>query len=245
MTNPHSSLGEPGAPEQLVGLLTTAARAIAAAEDLAAAVGILAELAVEQLAADLAGVSSFDRRGRHVRLADTDGRLRLVDMVAGIPDSPLAGPLAPGAVILVRDVVTDRRWPEWGAALRAHGARSALLVGLPVVQGRPATLELYGTLPDAVTRLDRVAVAHVATHVGLAVEQAERRWNLEEAMQSRGLIGQAQGIVMERYRLTGAQAMAYLRRQSQRSQLKIRELAADIVRDREREADGAAWLDGT
>ncbi len=53
--------------------------------------------------------------------------------------------------------------------------------------------------------------------------------NLREALTTRALIGQAQGIVMERHALTSEQAMAYLRRVSQQSQVKVRDLAERIV----------------
>jgi len=245
MTGVRSSL-DADAAEAWVRLLTEAVRSIAGAGEVHQAAETLAVLAAGRFDADVAGVSTFDRHGGKQRLAATDERLRSLDVATvEVPTSPLSAPLAPGSVLVVSDVATDPRWPEWGAAVRSQGARAALLSGLPAVQGHPLTLELYGHRSDWVAQLDQVAISHFATHVGLALEQAERRWNLEQAMQTRGVIGQAQGILMERYRLTGAQAMAYLRRQSQRSQLKVRDLAVSLVADREDEAIGNPRLDDT
>jgi hypothetical protein len=238
---PH---GEGNTPAGLVRLLTDAVRAVAAADGMAEAAAVLAELAVRHLHADLAGVSAFARGGERLRLAASSERIGAIDEISEeLPDSPLRAPLPLGTLIHVPDVAADQRWPAWGSAVRALGARTALLAGLPAVHGQPVTLELYGHSQDSATRMDRITVVHFAAHVGLALEQAEQRWNLQEAMHTRGLIGQAQGILMERYRLTGPQAMAYLRRQSQRSQLKVRDLAANIVGDRADEATGEPRLE--
>lgn len=53
--------------------------------------------------------------------------------------------------------------------------------------------------------------------------------NLREALQSRELIGQAQGILMERERITADQAFDVLRRASQHLNRKLRDVAENVV----------------
>jgi hypothetical protein len=62
-------------------------------------------------------------------------------------------------------------------------------------------------------------------------------------MGSRGLISQAQGLLMERYGLTGDGAMHYLRRTSQDLQRRVRDLAEQLITEHDR--DRAEGLPGT
>jgi AmiR/NasT family two-component response regulator len=52
---------------------------------------------------------------------------------------------------------------------------------------------------------------------------------MEEALQSRDLIGQAKGILMAREGITADQAFDMLRRASQRLNVKLRDVAGGIV----------------
>ena len=79
-----------------------------------------------------------------------------------------------------------------------------------------------------------------ATHAGIALAAAEARTeahrveHLEQALSSRELIGQAQGILMERERITANQAFDVLRRGSQHLNVKLREVAQRVVDTGER-----------
>ncbi|HEU5035384.1 MAG TPA: ANTAR domain-containing protein [Nocardioides sp.] len=228
------SAGGPLSPVDLLRMLTEAVQQIHAAKSLYAAAGSLAQNAVRHLGADAAGVLLYPRSGARQRLAATDDLLLFLDRRdEGVAASPRANELAPGELLLVRDTETDETWPQWSAAVHSRGLRSAMFAGLPPVRGRAVTVELYARRADGFARIGPVMAAQLATHVGLALQHADRRANLEDALYSRGIIGQAQGIIMERYKLTSEQAMAYLRRSSQESHEPVRSLAADIVRDRD------------
>lgn len=53
--------------------------------------------------------------------------------------------------------------------------------------------------------------------------------HLRHAIETRGIIGQAQGILMERYGLDPDAAFAFLKRLSSTHELKIRDLSKQIV----------------
>lgn len=239
MTERFEPGGRPFAPETLLHVVTETVRQIHDAPDLPAATTVLAESAVRHLGADVAGVTLHPRRGLAQRLATTDEVLRHLDDREQAPTSPLAVPLDEGDAVLVRDTVADERWPEWSALAHALGLRSALLTGIPAVRDHPVTLELYARRPDRFTQIDSAVATQMATLVGLALRHADRSTNLVEALHTRGLVGQAQGILMARFDLDGAQAMSYLRRRSQQTQLPVRELAASIVAEVERRSTGA------
>lgn len=135
----------------------------------------------------------------------------------------------------VADLATDEQWPSFAAGALRLGIRSVLAYPLGPV-GPPSALNLYGELPAAFGATDRARGLLLAVFAGLAVEalnaqeKAEHREeNLRAALRSRELIGQAQGILMERERITGDQAFALLRESSQHLNVKLREVAQRLI----------------
>ena len=101
---------------------------------------------------------------------------------------------------------------------------------------RASALNLYARMPQAFGATDRAQGQLFATLARLALDSAEARAaddtraaNLAEALRTRELIGQAQGILMERERITADQAFDVLRRASQRMNVKLREVAVTLV----------------
>ena len=94
-------------------------------------------------------------------------------------------------------------------------------------------LNMYADQPDAWSD-DDVDVAHaLAGHLVVAVADASEIAHRGRAMLSRTVIGQAEGIVMERFGLDANQAFAYLRRISQTQHRKLVDLATDFVATRQ------------
>nr|WP_302477558.1 ANTAR domain-containing protein [Aeromicrobium stalagmiti] len=71
----------------------------------------------------------------------------------------------------------------------------------------------------------------MAAHVAVALASAQHYASLEGALASRALIGQAEGMLMQRYGLDGRQAFSVLVRMSQHGTQKLRDVAADLVKD--------------
>ncbi len=134
-----------------------------------------------------------------------------------------------------RELGDDPRWARFGPAAVAMGFRSLLSCPLSA-GGRPSALNLYGTLRDAFSTIDRGTAEIFGTLGGIAFCSAEARarehekaTNLLEALRTREMIGQAQGILMERERLSADQAFDLLRRASQHLNVKLREIAQALV----------------
>ena len=139
-----------------------------------------------------------------------------------------------GTISYALDLSEDGRWPRFGPAAVAAGVRSVLSYSLSL--DRPSALNLYAHLPAAFGATDRAKGHLFATLARLAYESAERSAageekadNLLEALRSRELIGQAQGILMERERITADQAFDVLRRASQHMNIKLRDVAETLV----------------
>jgi GAF domain-containing protein len=134
--------------------------------------------------------------------------------------------------ILVADTTEELRWPEWGAAAAAIGFRSMVGARLYTSERTIGTLNLYDSRPCHFTEPDR-QVAHVlARHAAIALWNSQNSQHLLRAVDSRKLIGQAQGILMERFGLDEDRAFALLRRYSQDQNVKLRTVAEIVVETR-------------
>jgi ANTAR domain/GAF domain len=143
------------------------------------------------------------------------------------------------------DLIDDRRWPNFGPAAVGVGVRSVLAYSLSA--DTPSALNLYSQLPSAFGATDRAQGLLFATLARLALDSAaerafeeKRTGNLNEALRTRELIGQAQGILMERERITSGQAFDVLRRASQHMNIKLREVAETLVETGESPDTGGA-----
>jgi AmiR/NasT family two-component response regulator len=90
-------------------------------------------------------------------------------------------------------------------------------------------LSLYALHPDAFTADDE-AIAHIlARHASVAVATARHEVSMAQAVDARKLVGQAMGILMERFDMNGDQAFAVLRRYSQDTNTKLRDVAQTLI----------------
>lgn len=131
--------------------------------------------------------------------------------------------------VLVRDVRQEQRWPQWTAAVEAAGIRSMLGARLHTNRQVLGSLNLYALEVDRFDEVD-VDVAHMlARHAAVALESARGTEHLRRAVDARNLIGQAQGILMERFNIGADQAFQVLRRYSQDNNLKLHSVAQRLI----------------
>ena len=139
----------------------------------------------------------------------------------------------PRTSVLVDDTRTDERWPRWTEAVAATGVRSMLGTRLHTSSSTIGSLNLYDPRPHHFTEEDR-DVAHIfARHAAVALSSARDSANLWKAIDARRLIGQAQGILMERFSVDADQAFAVLRRYSQDHNVKLHLVAQRLIDTRE------------
>jgi hypothetical protein len=134
------------------------------------------------------------------------------------------------------DLLMDAAYPLFGPQAANLGIRSVLALRL-LTDHRLGALNLYAELPRAFGVLDRAKAVILASHASTALDAARTRArysdtsdrNLRDALASRGIIGQAQGILMERERITAEQAFSVLRHASQDLNVKLRDIAQRLV----------------
>ena len=135
---------------------------------------------------------------------------------------------APGTVI-VNDVRHEQRWPRYIAAAIKEGLRSQLGVGLYDDGKTLGGLNLYSTEAESVSDEAVQAAELFARHAAIALDRAQSSHQFNEALASRKVIGQAIGIVMERFGIDEDRAFQFIVRASSTSNIKLRDVAAELV----------------
>ena len=143
-------------------------------------------------------------------------------------EGPSHDAVSAAPVQVAGDLSFRSQWPEWSVRANSAGIHAVMSLRLftDITLG---TLNLYAACPfhiDAsITEGGRVMAVHASTILGhLRIEE-----HLHRAVKSRTVIGQAQGMLMQRYGLTADKAFAVLRRISQNNNVKIGALAEELV----------------
>jgi GAF domain-containing protein len=188
-------------------------------------------------AARSCGVTVSATARRRMLGATSDGFAARMDAVQyETDDGPCLTCLRSGESVLVEDIPTDPRWPEFSRRGAQEGARQSLSVPL-LEHGRAVgAVNLYTQRPDVLGPVDRERAAQFADRaagaLALAVrlaEQEDRARHLEIALRSRAQIDQAVGALMVSLRVDAAEAFDVLRTRSQNSNTPLREVAADVL----------------
>ncbi|WP_371400561.1 GAF and ANTAR domain-containing protein [Kribbella sp. NBC_00662] len=196
-------------------------------------VGAVVQFALQALDCSHAGVALVLSGGQLQVPAVTDPVVaEIYALQVGGGQGPLAESMRGHSVVLVRDTASDDRWPEWAGKVLELGVRSVLDMPLTTAAGTVGVLGLYSTGLDAFGP-DEEAIAHIlARHASVAVASARQEYSLAQAVDARKLVGQAMGILMERYNLDGDQAFAVLRRYSQDTNTKLHTVALQLIETR-------------
>jgi GAF domain-containing protein len=145
-------------------------------------------------------------------------------------EGPLMVSMRDHVTVLVRDTNTETRWPEWASKVHSLGVRSVLAVPLLLGGDSPTVgmLGVYSLTPDGFDADDE-AIAHIlARRASVAVAVARQEEALA-AVDARELVGQATGILMERYGLDSDRAFELLKRHCQETNTKLRDVSQELV----------------
>lgn len=142
-----------------------------------------------------------------------------------------------GLLLLIDDMGTDERWPDYAHHAATQGIGSSLSVPLPFQAATIGGLNTYAGRPRAFGGDDAAVASEVASWVAIAVANAsafasaaDEAAQMQAAMASRATIEQAKGMLIERHKLLAEQAFAVLSRSSQHTGSKLRDVADHLVR---------------
>jgi GAF domain-containing protein len=141
-----------------------------------------------------------------------------------------------GETIVIDSSDVNTEYPEFASAARRQGVTHSLSIGLPVPQRVVGALNLYASTSEAI-RPDTVAQAQAfASYAGVSLASAalytstaELAEQMRTGMQTRSVIEQAKGVLMERHGYSDYTVFKALCTLSQRSNRKLRDVAAAIV----------------
>jgi GAF domain-containing protein len=141
-----------------------------------------------------------------------------------------------GQVMVIDDMTTEPRWPDYCRVVAARGIGSSLSIPLPFQSTTIGALNNYARSTQAFGDLDRTLAEEVASwialaigHADIAAQTAEELDHLKTAMKSRAVIEQAKGVLVERFKITEEMAFTMLSRASQDGNVKLREVASQLV----------------
>lgn len=196
----------------------------------------LVELAVATLeGCDFAGLFTMDGSVLTTPVLTDPAVLRVDAIQERAREGPSVDAIAHRLIVSADDLSTEPRWPHFTPQALREGIWSVL--SLPLASSsQDGALNLYARNPAVFGAVDRakatvlVSLASLALSVAHSHEDEERRTeNLTTALGTREIIGEALGILMERERITSDQAFDILRRASQHLNIKLRDVAQNLV----------------
>ncbi|AXK34070.1 ANTAR domain-containing protein [Streptomyces armeniacus] len=183
--------------------------------------------------ADHAGVT-VQRRGKRLESpAYSDPRVLEIDRAQFEENQgPSLENVTDEPVLIVPDMLAEQRWPRFARRTAKLGVRSMVTCQLLGERGTLGSLNLYAETPGAFDESAIHAAVIYSAHAALAMSQAALVDSLSAAIESRQTIGEATGLLMERYGVTSPQAFQMLVQASQHMNVKLRHIAAMVVEKR-------------
>ncbi|MEV7454131.1 GAF and ANTAR domain-containing protein [Streptomyces nigra] len=213
--------------------MASMARDLLAQESVDATLGRITHTATELVeGCDAAGILVL--RDDAVRtLAATDDLVVVSDRVQGeLREGPCfdaARSRTGERVYRIPDFTADAgRWPRYAPRAQELGVGSMMDFLLYTEDEDLGALNLYSRRPGAFTEMSELAGWLLASHAAIAFSSARTHAQMEEAVATRHVIGEAMGILMGRHGLDETQAFDVLRRYSQENNVKLREVARQI-----------------
>ena len=199
------------------------------------AVEHIVSFAVRSTGTSYGGITLLQAGGRRFQtVGATDPRVERADALQyELREGPCVDAAVEVKSVHSESLEHDPRWPHWGPAAAELGFHSIISAEVHGRGQRIGALNLYGTSRTTFTSDDLDVARLFAGHGAIALANARSEDTLLEALDTRTMIGQAQGILMERFDLDAEQAFAVLRRYSQESNRRVGEIVAEIVATRQ------------
>lgn len=212
--------------------MAAAARELQDQHDPVATVQSAVDLAVQNVhGCDAASVSMVYAKQRVDTPAATDEMAVIGDRLQyEVGEGPCLSAIWDEESVYVPDLTSDSRWSSWGPRVAEEtGARSSFSVRLFTIHDTLGALNLYSITAEGFSPGDQAEGMAIAAHIAIAVAAAQSLEQFEQALDSRTVIAQACGLVMERYNMDSTQAFALLARLSSTENVKLRDIAAELV----------------
>lgn len=181
-----------------------------------------------------AGVSLVHGRVIEPRVPTDPLVTKLDALQSELDEGPCMSAVREHRTIHIDDMSRPSRWPRFAEAAITLGVRSSLSFQLFVDQRTLGALNLYGDQPGGFDDDSFLYGEILAQHASVALAGSQASDQFDRALASRDIIGQAKGIIMERFDVDDVRAFALLTQLSQESNTKLIEVAKSVIETRHR-----------
>ena len=207
------------------------ARSVAAPRNLDDVLRGVTSTVIELLpGADTCGVLLVSKNGTFESLSGTSDLIYEVDR---LQEKHNAGPCVEAAtnelIVRTEDFENETRWPEYSREVCKLGVRSSISFKLYTGERTAGALNVFSRKPHSFDTDAEVIGSILAAHAAAAILASRESEQLNTALLSRDLIGQAKGILMEHFDLDAIAAFDMLRKLSQQMNVRLAEGAARVV----------------
>jgi GAF domain-containing protein len=179
---------------------------------------------------DSAGVLLVGTGGKFESLAGTsDLPHRLDELQMTFNEGPCVEAALDEVIVRTDDFRSEPRWPKYSPAVVEIGVLSGLSIKLYTADRTAGALNLFAFKPNAFDAADETTGVVLAAHAAAAILASRQGEQLESALSTRDRIGQAKGIIMERFGVNDVQAFEMLRRLSQDSNTRLIDIAQRVI----------------
>jgi GAF domain-containing protein len=182
---------------------------------------------------DSAGVLLISKGGKFESLAGTsDLPHQLDELQMTFHEGPCVQAAVDDLIVRTDDFRTEERWPQYSKACVEIGVLSGLSFKLYTADRTAGALNFFSFKDNAFDGEDETVGVILAAHAAAAILASRRGEQLESALTTRDRIGQAKGIIMERYSVDDVRAFEMLRQLSQDSNVRLVDIAQRVIETR-------------
>jgi hypothetical protein len=179
-----------------------------------------------------AGISRIQGRTVEARVPSDPLVASLDALQSELDEGPCITALREHHTVHIDDMSQHTQWPRFAKAALELGVRCSLSFQLFVHKDNFGALNLYGGEAGVFDDDSFLYGEILAQHAAVAMAGSQATEQMHRAIASRDLIGQAKGIIMERFRVDAVQAFALLTRLSQESNTKLLDVAERVIETR-------------
>lgn len=190
--------------------------------------------------AEQAGISLVERNGGVRSYAPSTETVHELDALQNeLGEGPCLDSIWHEQRMLVEDMSrAGDRWPRFAVAAQERGIASLMSFQLFATEGSAGALNLYASRPEVFDESAADTGSLFASQAALVLHGAQRVAGLRTAVTTRDVIGQAKGILMERFGLDAQRAFSMLAETSQTTNMKLVDVARWLTSEAERRAEG-------
>jgi GAF domain-containing protein len=207
------------------------ARASAAPRSVAEVLSDVTSAAMELIpGADTAGVLLIGKGGKWDSVANTSELpYRLDELQMLFNEGPCVEAALDELIVRTDDFRADERWPQYSPAVVEIGVLSGLSFKLYTADRTAGALNLFSFKVNAFNAEDETIGVVLAAHAAAAILASRHGEQLQSAISTRDRIGQAKGIIMERFGVNDVKAFEMLRKLSQDSNTPLIDIAQRVI----------------